>query len=100
MTQIDRLKLRTGCDDEAKLLALLSGARGFILAYTGRTSSEWLECFDWAQITVALVDYNRQGIEGFKSRKEGEIATESLGSDDYPKSVMSALNRYRLAGVV
>lgn len=94
MSELERLKRRTGCEDEQLLTDLLEDAEAYVLAYTLRTALP-----DVLKKTVrdlALIAYNRLGTEGEASRSE---SGESYSFSDAPKEIYSVLNRYRLARV-
>ena len=100
MTQVEILKLRTGEKDTALLESMLDGAKNYILLYTKRDITQWLPEFNSVQLSIALIDYNRRGAEGFSQRREGDISTSFMGPQDYPDSIIKTLNQYRLIKVI
>ena len=98
MKQVDRIKImiQPAQAPDDLLILLLDNARSYILGYTRRNESQWLSFFDAIQLQVAVIDFNRMGVEGIASRTEGGISTEFLGVTDYPDSVVKRLNPYRL----
>ncbi len=82
---------------------LLSDARAFILTYTGRTEEQWIWVFDSALLEIAVITFNRVGVEGIRSRDEGGVSTtfnSYYSAHDFPQSVLDLLNRFRLIKVV
>lgn len=94
MEDIDILKKLTGDDDQDLLTVLLMDATERVLGYTGRT--KMIEPLRKPTRDLAIIAYNLRGTEGESSRSaSGENST----FDDMPKSVVSVLNRYRLARI-
>lgn len=94
MTDIQKLKLLTGEQDETLLQLLLDEAEEFVLAYTNRT--KLITGLEKSVRDLAVIALNRMGTEGESSRSEGG---ESYSFDNAPKQVYDVLNRYRLARV-
>lgn len=96
MTQneLERLKRRTGCDDEQLLADLYEDAESYVLTYTGRTLLPDVLRKTVRDLTV--IAFNRRGTEGEASRSE---SGESYSFNDAPKEIYSVLNRYRLARI-
>lgn len=94
MTEIQKLKLLTGEQDDTLLQLLLDEAEAFILAYTNRT--KLVTGLEKSVRDLAVIALNRMGTEGESSRSEGG---ESYSFDNAPKEIYDVLNRYRLARV-
>lgn len=94
MTDVQKLKLLTGEQDETLLQLLLDEAEAFVLAYTNRT--KLITGLERSVRDLAVLALNRMGTEGESSRSEGG---ESYSFDNAPKQVYDMLNRYRLARV-
>lgn len=92
MTAIERLTARLPDVDAAQLEGLLADAACAICAYTRRR--ELPEALIGAQVELAVIYYNRQGIEGEISHSEGGV---SRGMENLPESVMAQIRPYRLA---
>lgn len=93
---LGRLKLRLpDASDNALLNELLDSAGEMILAYTGRSCVP--ETLHGAQIEIAVLLYNRMGMEGESDHAEGSVrrSVESI-----PEQVRAQLNPYRLAKAV
>ena len=91
---IDRLKAVTGIRDDSQdelLTELLAQAEDYILAYTNR--DELPESMSAGQVRLALLYFNRLGIEGESAHGEGGV---SRSIDDLPASLVAWLNKYRL----
>ena len=95
MTALDRLKARTGSKDTALLEALLEDAEGMIRAYTGRRT--FPDVLVTAQVQLAVVLYNRQGIEGQTAHSEGGV---SRTMEALPEEIQRQIAPYRLARIV
>lgn len=99
MAQIDDLKL-LGLKDStpAGLLSLLlSKAQQSILNYCGLDALP--EALQNVQEDIAVIYYNRLGMEGEQSRSEGQVS-RSVFSEDLPKNITDQLKRYRKAKVM
>jgi hypothetical protein len=97
MTQIEKLKVRLGIStaDTSKdelLTAILEDAAAEILDFTNR--SLITNSIEPLQRELAIIYYNRQGVEGEVSRSEGGISVSY--STDIPEAVKNRLNAYRL----
>ena len=93
---LGRLRLRLpDADNDALLNELLDSAGEMILAYTGRSRVPKALC--GAQIEIAVLLYNRMGMEGESDHAEGSVrrSVESI-----PDQVRAQLNPYRLARAV
>ncbi len=99
MSQIDNLKL-LGLEDsnpEGKLSLLLSKALQAILNYCGIDVLP--DALQSVQEDIAVIYYNRLGIEGEQQHSEGGVS-RSVFSDDLPKSIMDQLKRHRKVRVM
>lgn len=95
MTAYDRAKARLPTVNDPLLLTLLEDAQDAILAYTGQKT---LPCgLVGAQAQLAVVYYNRLGIEGENSHGEGGV---SRSLDMLPRDIEAQLKPYRVAKVV
>lgn len=94
MTEIQKLKLLTGEQDDTLLQLLLDEAEAFTLAYTNRT--KLVTGLEKSVRDLAVIALNRMGTEGESGRSEGG---ESYSFDNAPKEIYDVLNRYRLARV-
>ena len=96
MTQQEMLSsLRLRLDQEATdelLLSLLQDAAALICALTWRDQVPPGLCS--AQIRLALIFYNRIGMEGEKEHTEGDIRRSA---DDLPESLRREIFSYRKA---
>lgn len=87
--------LLPGVEAEDELLnALLTGAEDSLLTLTKRQSLP--EEMHSLLIRLALVRFNRLGMEGETSRREGSL---SVSAEDIPKDLMREIRAYRLAEV-
>ena len=95
MTALEKLSKHLPGEDPALLLVLLEEAEEMILALTGRQVLP--ARLTSAQVQLALILYNRQGLEGQTSHSEGGVsrALESL-----PEELRRQIAPYRLAKVV
>ena len=103
MDPLERMKIKIGPDADGKddvLQVLLDDAESYILGYTRRNKEQWLDEFNSTQVKIAIIEYNRLGLEGVQSRSEGSISTALLGVEDYPKSITDVLNPRRLVKVL
>lgn len=96
MEQVRKLKERIpelSMDDskDFMLIQLLEDAESSILDYTNR--SDMLPAMEPLQRELALIYYNRIGLEGIASQSQGGISIQV--ADDIPKEIKSRLNRYR-----
>lgn len=93
--QVQKLKLRIPdiVDDtqDAILEQLLEDAEGAILEYTNRKSM--IPQLEPLQRELALIYYNKIGLEGIASQSQGGISVQVV--DGIPKEIKSRLNRYR-----
>ena len=95
MTPFERLKARLQGVNEQTLEALLEDAEGMILAYTGRGMLP--PALESAKVQLAVVLYNRQGIEGQTSHSEGGVSRTLSGM---PDEIRGQIAPYRLARIV
>ncbi|MDD2649312.1 MAG: phage head-tail connector protein [Eubacteriales bacterium] len=91
---LDRLKSRIdGADGKDELLSeLLTDAGDAIKAYTCRDYVP--DCLVSAQVRLAAILFNRQGMEGESSHSEGGV---SVASDALPEEIKAQIRPYRLA---
>ncbi|MEG0450948.1 MAG: phage head-tail connector protein [Lysinibacillus sp.] len=98
MTQLERFKLQLGISNEGKdvlLNMLLYNAEEFIKSYTYR--SNLIQPLLSLQLQIAVIYFNRIGVEGEQGRSEGGISsTIYVLNDDLPTSIKAQLNNYRL----
>jgi len=95
MGALDRLKIRLPEAGKETLEAMLDDAEGMILAYTGRQKLP--PVLETAQVQLAVVLYNRQGIEGQTGHSEGGV---SRTMEALPEEIRKQIAPYRLARVV
>lgn len=98
MEQIDKLKLQLGIKDDEQdgLLQLsLDDIEADILTWTNRIVLP--PSLESIQRQIAVIQYNKQGIEGQTSHSEGGI---SRSFEDLPQSIQNAINQKRLAKLV
>ncbi len=72
--------------------SLLAEAKAQILSITGR--EELPPQLDYTQVKLAVIAYNRLGIEGQSSYSEGGV---SLSVDSIPEAIRAEIAPYRLA---
>lgn len=74
--QIDRMRIILGADadtvDDETLYQLLLRAKSHILSYCKRT--ELTKVLEYAQVELAVIYYNRMGIEGESAHSEGSVS--------------------------
>ena len=93
---LERLMQRLPDEQDSSLLgALLDEAGAFICAYTGRESVP--AALETAQVQLAVIYYDRIGMEGEQRRDEGGIIRYV---DALPRDIAAMLNPYRLAKAV
>ncbi|MFJ7933706.1 phage head-tail connector protein [Sporosarcina sp. NPDC096371] len=98
LTQLDKLKIQLGIIDEEQDRALqlsLYDVKDDILTWTNRT--ELPQTLESVQRQIAVIHYNKQGVEGQSSHSEGGI---SRSFEDLPQSIQNAINQKRLAKLV
>lgn len=96
MDMLERLKRRIpDAKDEGLLLEMLEAAGDAICAYTGR--AEVPAPLESAQVTLAVIGYNRLGMEGETGRNEGGV---SRTVEPLPEDIRRQLNPWRLARTV
>lgn len=95
MSQLEKLKIRLGIKDVSQddlLASLLEDAESDILTQTNRTTLP--SSLESVQRQIAVIHYNKQGIEGQSSHSEGGI---SRSFEDLPQSLQRTINQARLA---
>ncbi|QNK86432.1 phage head-tail connector protein [Sporosarcina sp. resist] len=95
MRQIDKLKLQLGIinSEQDDLLELsLEDIKTDILTWTNRTALP--KSLESTCRQIAVIHYNKQGVEGQTSHSEGGI---SRSFEDLPQSLQSTINQKRLA---
>ncbi len=95
MTPLEKLKLQLGIKDIAQdgfLTLLLEDVESDILTWTNRTVLP--ATLESIKRQIAVIHYNKQGIEGQSSHSEGGI---SRSFEDLPQSLQSTINQKRLA---
>lgn len=92
---ITSLGLRLNITDKALLSDLVEEATAQVLDYTGQ--KKLVGNLNIYVKRLAIVNYNRSGLEGEAQRSEGGI-TNSL-EIGIPKDIRQGLNRYRVAKV-
>lgn len=98
MNQLVKLKIQLGIKDDAQdgLLQLsLEDIEADILTWTNRVTLP--STLESVQRQIAVIRYNKQGIEGQSSHSEGGI---SRSFEDLPQSIQTAINQKRLAKLV
>ena len=95
MEAVDRLTARLPNVQKETLEALLLEAEGMLLAYTGRMTLPG--ALETALVQLAVVLYNRQGIEGQTAHSEGGISRSMEG---IPQEILRQAAPYRLARIV
>jgi hypothetical protein len=95
MTAKERLKARLPTAEDTLLDALLLDAQEYMLSYTGR--KELPAQLIGAQVQLAVIAYNRLGIEGESSHAEGGV---SRGMEALPADIERQLMTWRIAKVV
>ena len=78
--------------EDALLGVLLSQARAAVLGITGRT--ELPEGLKGAVVDLAVLRYNRRGMEGETQRTEGGVTAQM---EALPEDIRRQLRRYTLA---
>lgn len=95
MDGLERLCARLPQASRAELEAFLNEAEGMLLAYTGRMVLPG--ALETALIQLAVVLYNRQGIEGQTAHSEGGVSRNMEG---LPDEIIRQAAPYRLARIV
>jgi len=88
----DAVKLRLPAAPDQLISSLLDEAKAQIMSITGR--EELPPQLDYTQIKLAVIAYNRLGIEGQSSYSEGGV---SLSIDSIPDAIRAEITPYRLA---
>lgn len=99
MSQLEKLKLQLGITDDSKdgdLTLLLEDVEMDILAYCQRTVLP--AGLESTQRQLAIIRYNKEGVEGQTSHSEGGISRSWV--DDIPAESKVILNQHRLAKAV
>ena len=81
--------------NDALLADLIDDAQAMILAYTGRDCVP--DVLRGVQLEIALMLYNRMGMEGESSHAEGSV---SRSADSLPEYLRRQLNPWRAAKAV
>lgn len=93
---LERMKRRLpDARDEALMLELLDAAREIALAYTRRRDLP--RPLEGCVVEIAVILYNRMGMEGESAHDEGSVRRSAGSLPDY---VVCQLNAWRLAGTV
>ena len=98
MDTLEKLKVMlgiTGSDQDDALQLLLDDVKADLLAWTNRT--EIPATLEPVQRQIAVIRYNRQGVEGQSAHSEGGV---SRSFEDLPESIRAAISQYRLLKVV
>lgn len=95
MTALERLAARLGSVEPVQLGALLEDAEGMILACTGR--SVLPAALETAKVQLAVILYNRQGVEGQTAHGEGGV---SRAMEGMPEEIRRQIAPYRIARVM
>jgi len=95
MGALDRLSMRLLGVDSAVLEELLDEAEGMLLAFTGRMTLPG--ALETALVQLAVVLYNRRGIEGQTAHSEGGVSRSMEG---IPQEILHQAAPYRLARIV
>lgn len=90
-TDVKKLLRRIPDAEEALAADMLDDAEAFILAYTGRTDIP--ETLYHIVVQLAVIYYNRMGMEGETSHSEGVSRTVEM----LPEDIRRQLNPYRIA---
>lgn len=90
LTPLEQLQLLTGESDEELLLLFLELSKQKILNYTNR--EVMLDSFNNVLVNIALILYNRRGLEGESSHSEGGISQSFHSIDE----VLSEIKDKRL----
>lgn len=85
-------KIKKCSDDEVEMYFLR--AENFLLGETNRTKLN--AALEKLQLELAIIFYNREGMEGESSRNEGGI---SISINDLPNSMQRIINQNVLARV-
>ena len=93
---LDRLKRRLpDAGNDALLNDLLADAGAMIQAYTGQNAVP--DVLEGAQLEIAVMLFNRMGMEGEASHAEGSV---SRSADSLPEYLRRQLNPFRLVKAV
>lgn len=99
MSLLDKVKARlptlSGDGRDALICALLDDATDLTLSYLGRSSLP--EACQGAVIRLAVILYNRVGMEGETSHTEGGV---SISGEALPEEIKALLRPYRVARTV
>ena len=95
MAGMNRLSARLPDVKADVLEALLEEAEGMLLAYTGRMTLPG--ALETAKVQLAVVLYNRQGIEGQTAHSEGGVSRSMEG---IPQEILRQAAPYRAARIV
>ena len=81
--------------DDAPVDEMIADAGGFIMAYTGRAAVP--AALASAQVRLAVIFYNRMGMEGETRHSEGDVVHEA---ESLPEEILAQIRPYRLARAV
>ena len=91
----ERLAMRLPGVPQPELEALLDEAEGMLLALTGRMTLPG--ALETALVQLAVVLYNRRGIEGQTAHSEGGVTRSMEG---IPQEILRQAAPYRVARIV
>lgn len=98
LEQLQRVKRRlslTAATHDALISDLVTDAANFVMAYTAQATVP--AALDSAVTELAVMLYNKQGLEGQASHSEGGV---SISVDTLPPGLKQQLDSQRLARVV
>ena len=93
-TALERLKARVPGIRDDLAADLLDEAEHAVLAYTNRTKLP--DDMIAAKIKLALIYYNREGMEGETARSQGGVS-QTFDAEGLPKEIKDMLRPRRLA---
>lgn len=85
-------EVRSG-ERDALLEALLEASKQYILTVTYRDALP--AALERVQADLALIRYNRLGMEGEQAHSEGSVS-RSIGAEDVPQSLLTQIYAWRL----
>lgn len=85
----------TGSEKDELLTDLLADANALMLSYMNR--QELPEALEGVQCQLAVMLYNRMGMEGERTRSEGGV---NMTVDALPEDILCQLRPYRLGRTV
>lgn len=95
--KLANIKILIGISDTSKdslINLLINRASNYILTYCNRPDLP--SALDDVHMDLAVIYYNRLGIEGQNSHTEGSISRSII---DVPVNITNQLNRFRLATI-